>query len=128
MTIIWCMVPEIWSMTDKICHFGLFCPFTPLTTQKIKNLKKWIRHLEISSFYICVPKIMIRWCMVPETGARRMGGQTDGWKKWYIEVGAPPKNDTVVFLSFSSCVCNAISYVNVHFRSKPCFCFSSMSS
>ena len=25
MTIIWCMVPEIWSMTDRIfCHFGLF--------------------------------------------------------------------------------------------------------
>ena len=23
MTIIWCMVPEIWSATDKICHSGL---------------------------------------------------------------------------------------------------------
>ena len=29
-TIIWCMVPEIWSVIDKIfCHFGsFFCPFT----------------------------------------------------------------------------------------------------
>ena len=38
------MVPEIWSATDKIfCHFGLFFALlTPtLTTQKIKNLKKW---------------------------------------------------------------------------------------
>ena len=40
-TIIWCMIPDIWSVTMS-CHFGLFfCPFTPLTTQKIKSLKKW---------------------------------------------------------------------------------------
>ena len=32
-TIIWCMVPEIWSAEDRIFdHFGpFFCPFTPLT-------------------------------------------------------------------------------------------------
>ena len=35
------------------------CPFTPLTTQKIKILKKWKKHLEISSLYTSVPKIMI---------------------------------------------------------------------
>ena len=31
MTIIWCMVPEIWSMTKRIfCHFGpFFSLFTP---------------------------------------------------------------------------------------------------
>ena len=131
--------------------------------------------MEISSFYIGVPKIMIRWYTVPEIrcvtdptvishlgiffallppspppphifgtymyqklwsndvwflrfGARRMDGRTDGWKKWHIQVGTPPKNDTVAFWSFSSCVCNAISYVNVHFRSKPYLCFLSMSS
>ena len=35
------MLPEIWSATDRIfCHFGpFFCPFTPLTTQKIKIKK-----------------------------------------------------------------------------------------
>ena len=127
MTIIWCMVPEIWSMSDRIfCHFGLFfcpftplttqkirilknwkktsgdiiilykctknhdhmlycsldmacnrfncyfsfwaifCPFTPLTAQKIKILKKWKKCLEISSFYISVPKIMIICNTVPE--------------------------------------------------------------
>ena len=107
MTIIWCMVPEIWSATDRIfchsepffallphyrprklkfwkneqqtwrcyhftnhkwqqsygvwflryeawrtdkifCHFGLFfCHFTPLTTWKIKILKKWKKLLEL---------------------------------------------------------------------------------
>ena len=64
----WCKVPEIWCMTDVIVisHFGLFLPFYPPTTQKIKILNKWKKHLEISSFYICVPKIMIRWCTVPE--------------------------------------------------------------
>ena len=36
-----CMVPEMWSATDRIfCHFGLFfCPFSPLTAQKIKMKK-----------------------------------------------------------------------------------------
>ena len=61
-------VLEIRCITDKIVlfHFGLFFAlFTPLTTQKIKILKKWKKLLEISSFYICVPKIMIRWCTVP---------------------------------------------------------------
>ena len=45
------------------CYFSfwaIFCPFTPLTAQKIKTLKNEKKQLEISSFYICVPKIMIR--------------------------------------------------------------------
>ena len=33
----------------------VFCPFTPLTTQKIKILKKWKKSLEILSFHTCVP-------------------------------------------------------------------------
>ena len=69
-----CIVPVIWSVTDRIfCHFGptsspahlsrergwfwtIFCPFTllPLTTKKIKIFKKWKDHLEIS-FYTSVP-------------------------------------------------------------------------
>ena len=125
MTITWCMVPEIWSVTDKIfCHFWpifapippmnpenqnfenmkiipgdiiilhmctindnhmmygswdmkrdkqnflsfwtLFCPFTPLTTQKIKILKNWKKHMKILSFYTCMAYMTIIWCMVPE--------------------------------------------------------------
>ena len=45
---------------------GHFLLFIPLTVQKIKILKKWKKFLEISSFCICVPKIMIRCCTVPE--------------------------------------------------------------
>ena len=61
-------VPETWHMTDVIVtfHFGLFFALlTPLTAQKIKISKKMKNLMEISSFYTCVPKIMIR-CMVPE--------------------------------------------------------------
>ena len=56
------------------CYFSfwaIFCPFTPLlTAPKIKIKKKMEKKLEISSFYICVPKITIRWCML---------GTTDEW-------------------------------------------------
>ena len=62
-----------WDMVRDRCNryfsfWAIFCPLTPLTAQKIKILKKWKKHLEISSFYISVPKIMTRWCTVPKTG------------------------------------------------------------
>ena len=73
-------VPEIWHVTHVIIifHFGLFFA---LLRSKNQNLK-WKKHLEISSFYTCVPKIMIRWCTVPETWCRMNGqknGRTDKW-------------------------------------------------
>ena len=46
--------------------WALFCPFTPLWTQKIKILEKWTIHLKILSFYKCVPWMTVTWCMVPE--------------------------------------------------------------
>ena len=156
--IICCTVPEIQCMIDTIViNLGYFCPFTPLTTQKIKIFQKWKKHMEISSlytcvpklmvicytvpevwgmtsviavfhfelflrfypnnskkniffkwrnllqissFYTCVPKIMIRWCKVPEIWRmtdgktnRQMDRQTQ--KKWNIEVGALPKNKDI---------------------------------
>ena len=56
----------MWCVTDVIVsfHFGIFL-FYPLIALKIKIFKKRKKHLEIS-FYICVPKILIRWCTVPE--------------------------------------------------------------
>ena len=49
-----------------LSFWTVFCPFTPITTQKIKTLKNWKKHLEILSFYTSVPKIMIRCYTVPE--------------------------------------------------------------
>ena len=43
-----------------------FFAFLPLTTWKIKMLKKWKKYLEMSSFYTCVPRIRIIWCMLPK--------------------------------------------------------------
>ena len=56
------------TMHDKCNYFlfwAVFCPLTPLTTQKIKiKKKKRKKYLEISSFYTCVPKIMTTWCII----------------------------------------------------------------
>ena len=60
-TIIWVTVPEIQSKTDRI-----FCHFTPITTGKIKTLKKWKKHLEMLSLYTCEPNITIIWSILPE--------------------------------------------------------------
>ena len=76
------------------CHFSfyaIFCPLAspltphppPLLTVKIskskfKKKKKRKKHSEISSFYECAPKIMIRWYMVPEIWCAT-DGWTDGW-------------------------------------------------
>ena len=62
-----CTVPQIWCVTDVIIfHFGPFFTLLPPNSPKYQNFKKRIKHLEISSLYICVPKIMIRWRTVPE--------------------------------------------------------------
>ena len=70
-------------MTDVICifHFGIFSALLPpLPTKKKKKIKtnmKKKNHLEVSSFYTCVPKIVIT--MVPKKyGVRRMDRQTGG--------------------------------------------------
>ena len=40
-TIIWCILPEIWSVTDRIsCHFGSFFPFCPTNNLKNQNFEK----------------------------------------------------------------------------------------
>ena len=56
MTIIWCMVPEICSMTENfLSFFGPFFAFTPLITPKKKLLKKWKKTLEIM-LHMCTIK------------------------------------------------------------------------
>ena len=74
-------VLEIWCVADIIFifHFRLFLPSYPCNNpkefQNFKKMKK--KDQEISSFYTCVPKIVITWCMVPENCCARMDGQMD---------------------------------------------------
>ena len=87
-----------WDMVRHICNYfsfwAIFCPFTPPNSPKIKISKKWKKILEISSFYTCVPKVMIRWCTISQIWCATDGqrdGRADRRKKWHIEVGAPLK-------------------------------------
>ena len=61
-------VLEIWCVTDVIIfNFGPF--FTFLLPQQLEKSEFWKNEKKLQgilSFYICVPKIMIRWCVVPE--------------------------------------------------------------
>ena len=54
-----------WDRQNLLSIWAIFAIY-PLTTQKIKILKKWKKHLEISLFYTWVPTIMIIKCMLPE--------------------------------------------------------------
>ena len=64
------MVYWSWNMVRDRCNcyfsFWSFLPFYPSNSPNNQNFKKWKKHPEISSFYKCVPKIMTRWCTVPE--------------------------------------------------------------
>ena len=48
---------EFFVILDHFCPPPI--PHPPLTTRKIKILKKWKKHFEILPFYASVPKIMI---------------------------------------------------------------------
>ena len=79
------MLYSSWDMVRGRCNccflfWAIFCPFTPLTDKNLnfKKKKQWKKLLDIPSFYTCVPKIMIRWCAVPEIWWT-MDGQRDRW-------------------------------------------------
>ena len=78
-----------WDMVRDTCncyfsYWAIFCPFISLTAQKIKisTKKKRKKRPEISSFYTCVPKVMIRWCTFSEIWPAidgRTDRETNGW-------------------------------------------------
>ena len=65
-TIIWGTTPEIRSETDLFCHIGQFFALLPPKNTENQNFEEWKTHLEISSFYSCVPQMKIIWCTVPD--------------------------------------------------------------
>ena len=92
-------VPEIQRVTDVIFifHFGLFFVLYPSNNPKNQNLKKKKKEkkrLEISSFYICVPKSMITWCTFPEiwcaTDRRKEKSDIQRWVPHLIIKGVAP--------------------------------------
>ena len=64
------MLHYSWDMVHDGCNkfsfWANFCSFTALTARKIKVFEKWKKHLEISSFYTSIPKIMVICYTVPE--------------------------------------------------------------
>ena len=70
------MIPEIWSTIHRMfSHFGPFLPFyTPFlpsphprpNSPENQNFEKMKKHVEISSFYTSLTKIMILCNVVPE--------------------------------------------------------------
>ena len=82
-------VPEILHVMNAIVifHFGLFFALLPPTQPKKQKLfKKWKK----TPGDIITDQIMYSsWDMVH---SRWTDGWTERWKKWHIEVGAPPNN------------------------------------
>ena len=64
-----CMIPEIWkAMHITFCHFRPSFAFLPYQQpEKSKFRKNEKKHGEISSFYTCVPQMMLIWYMMPGT-------------------------------------------------------------
>ena len=94
------MVYCSWDMAQDRCNcyfsfWTVFCPFNPITAQKIKILKneKKTKPENIIILHMCTKNydqmMYGSWDMVCD---RWMDGQTDGWKRWHIEAGAHPKN------------------------------------
>ena len=71
----------LWQMQLLFSILGYFLPFYPPKSPNNQNSKKMKKKtLKISSFYTCVPKIVIRSCTVPEkwcTTDRWTNGRTD---------------------------------------------------
>ena len=70
-----------------------------LTAQNIKIKAKRKNILEISSFYIYAPNIMIRWCMVPKVWCA-MDRQTDHMVQVSRFFWGPPELPTVLPISW----------------------------
>ena len=98
-TIIWCMLTQIWSACTDIIfrHFRPFFALLPhYWPRKLKFGKNVKKHLEILSFYTCVPLIKIIWCMVPEIWSSTGKFFLSSWANFFCHLG-----QFFVLLSFS---------------------------
>ena len=106
-----------WYMARDRCNcyfssWAIFCPFTPLTAQKIKFFKKnsW-RYHHFTYVYQKLWSADIRFLRYSARRTdgrtnRQADGRTDEWmdrqtgrrKKWHIDVGAPPNNEKTIYI------------------------------
>ena len=78
-----------WDMAHDTCNcyflfWAIFFPFTPQENKISKKMKK--SHGDIIILHVYQKLLDDIWFL------RYGGRQVDGWKKWHIELGAPPKN------------------------------------
>ena len=107
MTIIWCKVPEIWSVTYRIfSHFGLYFALLFPNNLENQNFLKWKKHLEISISDMCTKNydhmMYASWDMV-----------RDRWTVWQTD----RKSDILrwvphlrIKIKFKACVCYFLSF------------------
>ena len=93
------MLTQIWSACTDIIfrHFRPFFALLPhYWPRKLKFGKNVKKHLEILSFYTCVPLIKIIWCMVPEIWSSTGKFFLSSWANFFCHLG-----QFFVLLSFS---------------------------
>ena len=111
------MMYGFWDMVLDRCNcylsfWVMFCPFTLLTPQKIKILKKWKKTPgDVIILLTCTKNYdqmmyssqdMLRDRWTDKWTDGRTDGWKDGRKKLHIEVGAPPQNSFVAEVTFNS--------------------------
>ena len=92
----WDMACDTWNY--YFSFWVIFCPFTPLTAQKIKISKKIKKTPgDIIILHMCTRKLWLDdvWFLI--YGAQRTDRHRGRRKKWHKEVGAPPKNEKCHF-------------------------------
>ena len=89
------------QQTKFFVILDLFLPFYPSNKPKTKILKNWKKKCgDIIILHMCTKnydQMMYLWFLryVVRRMYRRMDRRTDRWKKWHIEVGAPPKKRNI---------------------------------
>ena len=83
-----------WQMKLLFFILGFFLPFYSLNSPKNQNFKKMKKNIwKHHHFTYVYHKLWLDNIQFLGYGAWQTDRQTDGWKKWHIEVSAPPKNN-----------------------------------
>ena len=105
-----------WDMVHDRCNcnlsfWAIFCPFTPLTAQKIKILTKWKNAWRIIILHTCTKNYDQMICdSLDMAHNRRTDGQTDGKSdilRWVLHL-------KIITVPFMPCwECNKEKYITV---------------